>query len=763
MYQRSLSAVFTLLLAASLGFLVWAEDVPAERLDAGHAAYVGSQACTACHKPEHEAWAVSQHAVAMQDATPETVLGHFDGSTFAKDGVTTTFFRKDGKFLVRTDGPTGKLDDFEVRYVFGVYPLQQYLIAFPQGRYQALGIAWDSRPAGEGGQRWYDLYPDRSLKPGSPLHWTGLDQNWNYQCAFCHSTNLQKNYDPQTKSFKTSWSEINVGCEACHGPASQHVAWASGTRDASSDPAKGFATRLDERAAASWIMGKDGQAARTLPRTSTKEIETCAACHARRGQFSDDRTPDIHDSFRPAGIETGLYHSDGQQLDEVYTYGSFLQSRMFAAGVTCSDCHDPHSGKLRRSGNSVCTECHAASRFDVTAHHHHAEGSPGSQCVSCHMPTTTYMGVDARHDHSMRIPRPDRTAALGTPNACAACHKDKTAASLAASIKSWTPDPKPGFQSFAEAFHLGDRMAPGAAPALEAVVTDPGLPSIVKSSALQRLGQLPSRRTLQLAQESLAIDDAPVQTAAIAIIADAGEGARAALLPPLLRSPKRLVRMDAARALVGAELKSSDDRKAFDAALAEYVAGQLFNAERPEAQANLGNLYRQMGQRTEARAALQTALDLDKTFVPAAISLSEMEAEDRGDAAGEKILRESLVANPHSGALLHAIGLTLVRQKQTQAAIGFLQRAAEAEPNVTRYSYVLAVALHDTGDAAGAIATLKKALTAAPYNRDLLLALANYEAEAGERESAIARVELLRKLEPDWAGLGPMLQKLRGG
>ena len=245
MYQRSSSAVITLLLAALSGSLAWAAEVPADRVGAGRAAYVGSQACTACHKPEHEAWAASQHAVAMQDATPATVLGRFDGSTIAKDGVTTTFFRKDEKFLVRTDGPTGKLDDFEVRYVFGVYPLQQYLIAFPQGRYQALGIAWDSRPAGEGGQRWYDLYPDRPLKHGSPLHWTGLDQNWNYQCAYCHSTNLQKNYDAQTKSFKTSWSEINVGCEACHGPASQHVAWASGSRDSSIYPAKGFATRLD--------------------------------------------------------------------------------------------------------------------------------------------------------------------------------------------------------------------------------------------------------------------------------------------------------------------------------------------------------------------------------------------------------------------------------------------------------------------------------------------------------------------------------------
>lgn len=756
MYRPALLASLTLLFTAALRLSAHADEDVSKR--AAQPAFVGSQACSTCHKTEHEAWTASQHAAAMQEATTQTVLGRFDGATFTKDGVTTTFLQKDGKFYVRTDGPNGALDDFEVRYTFGIYPLQQYLITMPQGHYQALGIAWDSSPADAGGQRWYDLYPNRTLKPGSPLHWTGIDQNWNYQCAYCHSTNLQKNYDAKAKQFQTTWSEINVGCEACHGPASQHVAWASGAP--SVDPSKGFSTTLNERRGISWIMGANGQAERSEPRQSSKEIETCAACHARRAQFSSGHTSRIYDTFRPAGITSGLYHVDGQQQDEVYTYGSFLQSRMFAAGVTCSDCHDPHSGKLRSSGNGVCAQCHAPSRFEAAAHHHHPEGSPGSKCVSCHMPTTTYMGVDGRHDHSMRIPRPDRTTTLGTPNACNTCHTDKTAEWARAAIMSWYPLPKPGFQSFAEAFDLGDRMAPGAAKALAVVAANASLSSIVRASALQRLRQFPSRSTLQLARDSLAIDEPSIQTAAISIIAEADEGTRATLLAPLLHSSQRLVRMDAARALAGTQLNNSD-RQAFDAALAEYIAGQLFDAERPEAQANLGDLYRQLGRRAEARAALQTALDIDRSFVAAAITLVEIEGEDKGDAAAEKILRDSLTANPQSGALLHALGLTLVRLKQTTAGVDYLRQAAEAEPQSARYSYVLAVALHDTGDVAAAIGTLKKALASAPYDRELLLALANYEAEAEDRDSAIARLELLRQLEPEWPGIDPMLRKLK--
>ncbi len=731
---------------------------------ADKAQFVGSQTCVSCHAKEFSDWKGSQHHAAMQEATDQTVLGDFNGATFSKDGIESTFFKKDGKFWVRTDGPDGTLADFEIRYTFGIAPLQQYLIALPGGRYQALGIAWDARPKKDGGQRWYHLYPDQVLKAGDPLHWTGIDQNWNYQCAWCHSTNLQKNYDAGGKKFQTTWSEISVGCEACHGPASGHIAWANG-HASTAGQAKGFALSLDERRNVTWPMGPQGQAIRSAPRTSSKEIEVCAACHARRQQFSSDpdATGRLLDAFRPSLLEPGLYHTDGQQRDEVFNYGSFIQSKMHAAGVTCSDCHNPHSGKLHKDGNAVCAQCHAPEKFDTADHHHHPAGTAGAQCASCHMPTTTYMGVDARHDHSMRIPRPDRSIMLGTPNACNKCHTDQSAAWARDAVKTWYPSPKAGMQDFAEAFDLGDRRAPGAQAALLKIANEASGSGMARASALDRLSNFPSPDVLQTATNSLAIEDPLVRAAAISILAGADAPTRRTLLVPLLRDGSRLVRMEAARALAG-EPESGlqgDDRAAFDKALAEYVDGQLFNAERPELHANLANLYREQGKLDVARTSLQTAIRLDPSFVAASIALADLERTAGNEAAAEAILREALKANPKSGPVAHALGLSLIRQTRAAEAMEYLTEAADNAPQDTRFTYVLAVALHDTGKVAEAISLLKNALARQPYDRDVLMALVSYEIETGQFASALERAELLDRLEPNSSQIAQLLQSLR--
>ncbi|MFZ1413332.1 MAG: multiheme c-type cytochrome [Defluviicoccus sp.] len=206
-------------------------------------AFIGSAACGTCHQGEMAAWRTSHHDFAMAEATNQTVLGDFSGVTFTHAGVTSRFFRRDGKFFVHTDGPGGTLRDFEITYVFGVHPLQQYLIAFPNGRMQALGIAWDSRPKDKGGQRWFHLYPDQQLKAGDALHWTGIDQTWNFQCAECHSTELRKGYNAARNTYATTWAEIDVACEACHGPGTAHVAWAKGDRRGPN----GLSVQFDER------------------------------------------------------------------------------------------------------------------------------------------------------------------------------------------------------------------------------------------------------------------------------------------------------------------------------------------------------------------------------------------------------------------------------------------------------------------------------------------------------------------------------------
>jgi predicted CXXCH cytochrome family protein len=666
----------------------------------------------------------------MQIAAPDTVLGRFQDSPATNDGA-PGFVQRGARYFIRARGPDGRMGEFEAKYAFGLYPLQQYLAPLEGGRLQAYGLAWDARPAEEGGQRWFDLYADRQLEPGDPLHWTGVEQNWNYQCADCHSTNVRKNYDAATDAFSTSWSEISVGCEACHGPASNHLAWAR--RDAgwrALQERKGLVNALDERKQVSWRPQVAGTASRSTPRATAREIETCARCHARRGQYTDD----IHagqnwlDAFRPALLTPGLYYADGQQRDEVYTWGSFVQSRMYAAGVTCADCHEPHSGKLRASGNAVCAQCHAPAKFDAPDHHHHAPGSAGAQCVACHMPARTYMQVDPRRDHSFRIPRPDLSDALGTPNACSACHQDQPASWAAAALNKRRPRSKPGHLTFAASFAAAERGEPQAAAELATLIEDPAQPALVRASALARLAPLLTPRAMTTVAHALNDADALVRASAAEVFTAIDPALRVEYLSPLLRDPVRLVRMTAARALAGepeARLRV-EDREAFAAALEEWRAGERFNADRPEAHANLGALALQRGSVLEAKAAFERALELDPTFAPAAVNLAEAHRVSGDESGAERVLREALVRQPSEAAVHHALGLSLVRQRRLMDGVAALGKAHELAPANVRFAYVYAVALLDTGQREAALAVLHAALREHPHDPALKQALASF-------------------------------------
>jgi predicted CXXCH cytochrome family protein len=772
--QWLLPAAAVVLIAA--GVIAWrlAADrkpieAPAPLVPRLAATYAGSVICAQCHAQQKSAWDGSQHDRAMQIADEKTVLGDFANVQFSHGGVSSKFFKLDGRFYVNTDGPDGKPADFEIRYTFGVYPLQQYLIELPGGRLQALGIAWDARPKNAGGQRWFHLYPDRKLKAGDPLHWTGVDQNWNYQCADCHSTNLRKGYDESTGTFKTTWTDLNVGCEACHGPGSNHVAWAKKEGDWQRLTAdKGLTVALEERRGVSWALdAQSGNAARSRPRETNREIETCARCHARRGQFSDGWQPGrpFGDAFRAALLDRGLYYPDGQQRDEVYTYGSFLQSRMHVKGVTCSDCHDPHTAKLRTAGNEVCAQCHAPTRYDVAAHTHHVPGSKGAACTACHMPTTTYMVVDPRHDHSFRIPRPDRTLAIGVPNVCNQCHAKESAKWAVDQIAKWFPQRSAGFQSFAEGFTAGDRGAPGAQGALIRIAEDRAQPAIARASAVQRLGRYVSPVTLPTVSNALNDADPMVRAAAVSALSGADAQARGQLLARMLDDPVREVRLEAVRSLAGEPeaLLAPDARAAFARAVDEYVAAQRFNADRPEAQTALGNLYAARGRDAEATAAYRRAIELDPTFVQAALNLADLQRAQTREEEAERTIREALKRAPQSAPAHHSLGLALVRQKRVPEALAELALAAKLAPDDPRFAYVYGVALHDTGKRAQAMTALQAALVRHPYDREILYALATYERAAGDTTRARERAQLLRELEPENRGFAELASELGTG
>jgi predicted CXXCH cytochrome family protein len=677
-----------------------AAEPPSNAAPAPAATHVGSAVCGECHSDEYQRWRASQHAVAMQVADEQTVLGDFSGVRFRNRGVTSEFFRRDGKFVVRTDGPDGKLADFEVQHTFGVYPLQQYLVELPGGHVQALSIAWDARPEDRGGQRWFHLYPDERIDHTDELHWTQRQQNWNFMCSDCHSTGVRKNFDAGAGTFATAWDEVSVGCEACHGPGSNHVTLARSVagRD-SAAAAGGLTVTFDERRGVAWVIDPaTGNAARSTPRETSKELDVCAQCHARRGQFSNDYRPGepFTDHYLPALLGPGLYHPDGQQLDEVFNWGSFLSSRMHEKGVTCGDCHDPHGGKLHAPGNAVCAQCHSAAKYDAPAHHFHEQGTPGAACASCHMKTETYMVVDPRHDHSFRIPRPDRTVSLGTPNACNQCHTDRGAEWAAAEIRKRYPEPKPGFQGFADAFAAADRSDPAATMALVQVAANLDESAIARASAIERLARLPSENALLAAEAGLKDPSPLVRRASIAVYEQLPPLRRQALMP-LLSDPSRIVRMQAARSLapLADDAFDATTLAAFKAASAEFIAAERFNADRPEHRTNLGGFLAERGETMAAEAEYQAALQLDRRFVPAWANLADLRRLQGRETDAEATLREGLTLMPDAAALHHALGLSLVRQQRKADALRELKRATDLEPGNPRYKYVYDIAAQE--------------------------------------------------------------------
>src|SRR5262245_31629977 len=623
----------TAVIAAVVGLaLLWSYPTRQQGVTVASASqptYVGGQACSSCHQAQTQLWQESHHALAMQPADSKTVLGNFNNTTFSKDGVTTVFYTRGETYWVRTDGPDGELHDYKIAYTFGVEPLQQYLIELSNGRYQALSIAWDTRPAETGGQRWFHLYPQEHLTAKDELHWTGPQQNWNFMCAECHSTNLQKNYRPKDDRFETTWSDINVSCEACHGPGSRHLEWAHQAQrgGVNSDPLRGLVFTLKDTSSGSWVLASgDTISRRTQPLSSRAEVETCGRCHSRRAQIWSDyrHGQPLAQTHHVVLLDQGLYHADGQILDEVYEYGSFLQSRMYQAGVTCTNCHDPHSARLRRTGNVLCAQCHLPDKYDQPQHHFHKTGTEAAQCVSCHMAQRFYMVVDGRRDHSFRVPRPDLSIKLGTPNACNDCHNDRSAQWAAEAVDKWYgPSGKRGWH-YGVAIRAGRDSQADAEKQLVQTIEDATLPAIVRATALSLLPRSAELGSLRAVTNALRDSDPLVRRAAVAALSIVGPQERAALGFPLLNDPVRTVRLEALSGLLDARRDSftSTQLATLDQVIAEYREAQVFNADRAEANVSLGALDARLGSLEAAEAAYHTAIRLQPSFSPAYINLA---------------------------------------------------------------------------------------------------------------------------------------------
>ena len=685
--MRSNLALRLLLALTCVGLLGCGESSP-EKTDATTraATFVGSDRCGTCHETEFHSWQNSHHALAMQEATLETVLAPLPSNTSDAE------FNHDDEGIWVSLQEGDEAARWQITHTFGVHPLQQYLVDTGRGRLQTLRQSWDSRAKG---QRWFLQYPEEEIPTGDVLHWSGIAQNWNSMCADCHSTGVEKNYQPSTTSFDTSFAELSVGCESCHGPGSDHAA----------NPTVGLP-------------------ATTALADSALQTEVCAQCHSRRSQIAEGYTAGaaLFDHYVPELLNQPLYHADGQINDEVYVYGSFVSSKMFAQGVTCNDCHEPHSASLRISDDGLCTQCHSPAgnprfpslikaEYTEPTHSGHANDLEIT-CVSCHMPEKTYMGVDARADHSLRIPRPDLAEAHGVPSPCGQCHHETTSETLAFS----TPESDHFSAKLLAADPLAaDLLAPGQGQRevlLREVINQTAYPPIVRATALSRLSTANQSGTVRAIEAASRSSSTWLRWASIGHLGALQPARHISALQRLLVDPLRGIRIHAAmtalttldadtRQRLATELSSATD---------ELIAANELNQETPSANVNLAQIYWRLGDLASAENYLATALAINDKFIPALLYRAELLREAGRDADAQPYLAKAVdlgdldVTVPEAD---YAYAMWLVRNGSPELALIHLQRAYDNAPNEPRWAFAYAVALHSLGQSPSAIELLR--------------------------------------------------------
>jgi predicted CXXCH cytochrome family protein len=721
------------------------------------AEYIGRESCKECHEKQYDLFQGSDHDEAMDTAIAETVLGDFNDVSYTHFGVTSRFYMEDGKYMVHTEGPGGALLDYQVSYVFGVRPLQQYLIEFPGGRYQCLPICWDSRPAEVGGQRWYHIHQDEHIPPDDILHWTHVTQNWNYMCAECHSTNLRKNYSYSEKAYHTTWNEIDVSCEACHGPGSEHIDWAGKVEAGSSPeiyPDMGLVVRLKDTDNATWIFDPDSVTARrSVPRQSDELVQMCSRCHSRRAVATEDyyHGGSLLETHWPSLLEENLYFSDGQIEDEVYVYASFLQSKMYKAGVVCKDCHEPHSGKIYVDGNALCYRCHMASEYGPRKHHFHDPAKEGASCVECHMHERTYMVVDPRRDHSIRIPRPDLSDKLGTPNACNQCHPEKSTKWATDYLRQWYGQDLLDKFHYGEAFWAGRKRYPEAQEDLLRLGGDKEQPPMVRATAISLLVGYPNASTTELLRQTIVDPDPLIRYATLTVVEFNEAEFIRDLAVPRLNDSVKLVRLMAANTLTAVPRNMIPETSIpqLNTTLEEYNASLMINADHPSTHLNFGNLYLNTGDYEKAEASYKEALEIEPGLVGPYINLADLYRRMDRDEEGAQVLQSGLDKYPELSALNYSLGLLKVRQGKHEEAMVYLENAAKYDPNDAHYSYVYAIGLNSQQDPMKALEVLKAAVILHPYDRNILYSLCTISMENGMPAEALQYADKLVENYPE--------------
>jgi len=709
--------------------------------------FVGSKTCIECHQKEYNEWFISDHKHAMDTAVAETVLGDFNDASFTRNGFTSKFYINNNKYFVHTKGPNGVVGDYQILYTFGYRPLQQYLVPFENGRLQCLPIAWDTER-----NIWYHLadsvYKNMEIKPDDWLYWTNNGQNWNGMCAECHSTNLRKNYNPATLTYNTTWSEINVSCEACHGPSSEHNKWAENKNSK---------------------LANYGLIVQTSNISSKELVNQCAYCHSRRSSFGDFIHPrkEIFDIMNPQLPKPPYFFPDGQILEEDYVYASFSQSKMHKNKVRCTNCHNPHNLKLKFDGNNLCYQCHNQDQYGKYEHHFHKdfnmEGDDlilnggkktvkvgeGSLCVNCHMPGRYYMGVDYRRDHSMRIPRPDLSDKLGTPNACIQCHTDKTNKWAADYTMKWYENPIKFH--FGETVFLANNGDPTAIEGLLKILEDENNSEIIKATATSFIGQYQSDELYEKNKKLLQSNHALVRREAVRNFTAKTKEDLISSLVPLLDDSTLMVRNEVVPKLLIIPLMEFDTitQKKLNIAINEYIQSMEYSADFAGSRHNLANVYASLGEFEKAEKNFLLALQIDNLFYPAKTNLAMLYNSLGNNAKAEVLFKELIIQSPEEAQTYYSLGLLQAEMQKYDEAIISLRKAVEFAPERNRIKLNLFKLLSFNQEYAEAENIIDQCINSEPENIEFQLAKLELLIKINRLKEAKKVAKKILQIEPD--------------
>ncbi|UCE93473.1 MAG: tetratricopeptide repeat protein [Flavobacteriaceae bacterium] len=688
--------------------------------DVSHAdseGYLGDASCISCHDSEYETWQGSHHDKAMQIVSDSTVLGDFNDVKVTIDGVSYEFFKKAEGFMIKVKELDGSEAEFKLAYVFGITPLQQYIVDFPNGKKQVLRVTWDTLE-----NKWFHQYAGDKITITDWLHWTRGAQNWNTMCAECHSTNLKKSYFVEKDSFHTTYSSINVSCESCHGPGKKHVQWANSNQ---------------KKGEMHMILGDDQKS----------QLNMCAPCHARRMKLTKNLIPGnlFENQYLIQNISSEYYHLDGQILEEDYVYGSFLQSKMHMQGIKCGDCHDVHSNKLKLEGNKLCLQCHVPEKYESKSHHFHEMNSESAQCINCHMTGRYYMGNDFRRDHSFRIPRPDQSVAYGTPNACNECHQDQSEEWASSWVEKWYGKERaPHFSDYLLLSHQNeisqeDRLK------LDEFINDLNYPFIARSTVIGNLtfsGEDQIKSLLTALNDSSAV----VRYHALMQFRSMAPQDRLAIAQKHLTDKAKLVRIGSAQLLIGfnGDGWSETDKLNLHKANEEFEYMLFANADFSTGRLQLGDYFMQNNDVRSAIKHYSKALEMDSLLFPVYTNLATAYSLNQNTEGAFETLNTWMDYQPDAGRPYYLRALLNFELGNNEIGVEDLKMAIELDPQDIRSMYNLATFYYQNKEFESALEEVRQALKIDPSNQDVKYLNALILKELGRIEEANA---IIRELQ----------------